>query len=356
MTDKETIQEFFDMQTCSPKRIIKMKRIILNCKDMIGKDLDKLKITDITKLLRKVNNSDYTQWTRNDYKKIFKAFIKWKYKDDFLEWMENNNVKDAFKCVSKKNAFNKTKISKETLITPDELEKLLRTAKSLKMKALLTLMYESAFRPCELVNLKWKDCVFNDSKGICSIKTISPKTGSKRIVPVKDCIVHLRRWRNEYQYPNQNNEDYVFPAQRDRTKHINEVGLGVLLKRLCLQADIRPLFPYLFRHTRIYFVQKRLGARISSKYAGHSLETSEIYNHFDDDDIEEAMLDKIYVTEELSEDEKSEFEKRLADQENKLEMMNETIKQLSDPSFAKFLKKYRNTKMTDKFIEISKIS
>jgi len=311
MTEKETMQEFFDMQTCSPKRIVKIKRIIKNSKKIVGKDLRKLKTTDVTKFLRDINNSVYTQWTRNDYKKIFKAFIRWYYKQDFLEWMENQNIKDGFKCVSKRKAFNKAKISKETLITPEELEKLLRTAKSLKMKALLTLMYESAFRPCELVNLKWKDCVFNDSKEICSVKTISPKTGDTRTVPVKDCIVHLKRWREEFEYPNRANEDYVFPGQMSRAKHMNEVGIGVLIKRICVKAKIRHLFPYLFRHSRIYFIQKRLGARIASKYAGHSLETSEIYDHLDDDDVEEAMLEKVYVTEELSPEEKNKFKKQL---------------------------------------------
>jgi len=308
MTEKQRLKEFLDMQTCSPTRVRKIQTILANSKKLLGKDLTKLKLSDVAKFLREINNSEYTEWTRNDYKKIFRAFIKWQYKQDFLEWMENKSIQDGFRCASRKRAFNKERINKETLIKPEELEKLLRTAKTLKWKALVTLMYESAFRPCELVSLKWKDLTFNDSKGICSVKTISPKTKDTRTVPVKDCIVHLKRWREEFEYPNQNAEDFVFPAQRDRAKHMSEAGVGVLLKRLCKAAKIRPLFPYMFRHSRIYFIQKRLGARIASKYAGHSLETSQIYDHLDSDDVEEAMLEKVYVTEELTEEEKAELE------------------------------------------------
>lgn len=300
----KTIKEYLDLQTCSEARINKIKNILVNSKEIIKKDLSKLKKSDVTHFLREINNSDYKEWTKNDYKKVFKAFLKWKYKEQFLNWFEEKNLKDGFKCASKKKAFNKEKINKNTLIKPEELEKLLRSAKSLKWKALLTLLWESAFRPCEIVNLKWSDLKFNDSKGICSVKTISPKTKEMREVPVKDCIVHLKRWREEYEFSNRTEKDFVFPNPQDRNKHLSEAGISVLISRLCKKAKIRHLYPYIFRHSRIYFIQKRLGSRISSKYAGHSIETSEIYNHLDCDDVEEAMLQKVYVTEELSEEEK----------------------------------------------------
>lgn len=310
--EQDDINKFLDLQTCSEKRLVKIKTILVKCWGIIGKDLTKLNLTDITKFLRHLNNSNLKQWTKNDYKKIFKAFLKWYYKKDFLAWYDNKQLQEGFKCVSKKKAFNKSKINKNTLLKPEELEQLLRTAKSLKWKALLTLMYESAFRPCELVNLKWQDLNFNDSQNICSITiTQSPKTKEARTVPVQDCIVHLKRWREEYEFVNRTENDFVFPNPQDRGKHLSEAGVTTLLRRLCETGKIRHLFPYMFRHSRIYFIQKKLGARIASKYAGHSLETSEIYDHLDSDDVEEAMLEKVYVTEELSPEKKHKLEKEI---------------------------------------------
>jgi integrase len=320
MSEREAIQHFYDLQTCSDRRLKKIKGIIENSKKLLGKNLSKLKITDITTYAKRINQSDYTEWTKNDYKKIFKSFLKTTYKEEFFSWFNNRNVSDGFRCASKKRAFNKEKVNKQTLITPKELEKLLRAADTLKWKALLTLMYESAFRPCEIVNLKWKDLTFIDSKGICSVKTISPKTKEKRSIPVKDCVVHVKRWMEEYDFPDRNDEDYVFPSPYNRKKHIAEAGIPLALTRLCKKAGIkRNIYPYLFRHSRIYFIQKKLGARLASTYAGHSLETSEIYNHMDDDDVEEAMLEKVYVTEELTEEQKTELEKKVEQQQKALE-------------------------------------
>jgi integrase len=319
---------FFKMQTCSERRLNKIKNIIHVSRKIICKDLSKLEETDITKFLRNINNSAYTQWTKNDYKKIFKAFLRWYYKSKFLTWMEDKLIKDGFKSVSKGKAFNKSKINKDTLIKSEELELMLRTAKSLKWKALLSLMYESAFRPCEVKMLRWSDLNFNDAKNICSVKTISPKTGEMREVPVQDCIVHLKRWRAEYQFLNVKDKDFVFPSQFERDKPMGDGVIHEMFKRICADAKMRNIYPYILRHSRIYFIQKRLGARIAAKYAGHSLETSEIYDHLDSKDVEEAMLEKVYTTKELTPEQKSEYEERLKKLEYDNLMLHKTIKAL----------------------------
>ena len=306
-TEKKALQDFytFCLSSCSEKRLKKIKNVITKARKVIKKDLTKLKVDDVVKYLAFINQSDYKPYTKNDFKKIFKRFLKWYYKD--LEMIEGERVKLGFKGVSKKRAFNKEKINKNTLLKPKELGKLLRSAKSLKWKALISLMYESAFRPCEIRNLKWKDCNFDDGLGICKLWTCSPKTKDSREVPVKDCVVHLKRWMAEYQFLDRTQKDFVFPSQFNRDKPLSQGSITEMLKRICRNAKIRELFPYMLRHTRIYEIQKRLGEKISAKFAGHSVETSEIYNHLDSDDVTEAMLQKVYVTEELTEEEKVEL-------------------------------------------------
>lgn len=293
----------------SDNRLKKIEWIMRSSRKMIGKDLTKLGIKDIVSFLEKVNKSNYSDWTKNDYKKIFKRFLKWYYKD--LELIEGMEVKRGFRGVSSKKAFNKNKINKNTLIKPEELEKLLRASDTLKWKAIISILYESAFRPCELVNLKWKDVKFNDSKGICTLTTISPKTGDLRSVPIKDYLVHLKRWEKEFQFPDLNKEDYVFPSQHQREEHLASQSITTMLRRLCEAAKIRHIFPYMLRHSRIYFIQKKLGARFAAKFAGHSIETSEIYNHLDSEDVEEIMMEKVYNTKELTEDEKNTMQKQI---------------------------------------------
>lgn len=309
-SEKKTLEDFylFCLTTCSETRLKKIKNIIKNSRKILKKDLTKLKVDDVVKFLAYINQSDYKAWTKNDYKKIFKRFLKWFYRD--LEMIDGNKVKDGFKGVSKRRAFNKEKINKNTLIKPEELEKLIRTAKSLKWKAIISFAYESAFRPCEIRALKFSQLDFDDNLGICRVTIVSPKTKDSRTIPVKDCVVHLKRWKDEYQFPDRTPKDYVFPSQHDRNKQMGNGVITEMLKRTCKEAKLRPIFPYLLRHSRIYEIQKRLPEKIASKFAGHSIETSEIYNHLADDDVEESMLKEIYVTKELTPEEKNYFKEQ----------------------------------------------
>ncbi len=334
--EKKVVESFFTfcLTTCGERRIKKIRRIILHSRELIKKDLTKLEISDVVEFLMKINQSDYKPWTKNDYKKIFKRFLKWHYKD--LEMIEGPEVKEGFKGVSKKRAFNKEKINRNTLVKPEELEKLIRVASSLKWKAVISFSFESGFRPCEIRELKWKDLKFDDNLSIARAWVLSPKTKDAREVPVKDCVVHLKRWREEYPFPNRSPKDYVFPSQHHRDKKMGDGVMTEMFKRLSKKAKIRNIFPYLLRHTRIYNLQKRLPEKIAAKFAGHSIETSEIYNHLGDEDVEESMLAEIYATKEISPEEEHRLKKELKEQQKQIDVIK---KFMESPKMIKNLMK-----------------
>lgn len=313
LTKKKTLDEFytFCLTTCGRNRLKKIEWALETIENNIKKDLTTLKTEDVVIFLSYLNQSNFSAWSKNDLKKIFKRFLKWYYKD--LEMVEGNKVKAGFKGVSSRRAFNKEKVNGNTLVKPEELEKLLRTAKSLKWKALIAFAYESAFRPCEIQNLKWKNLKFDETKGICRVYTLSPKTREQRTIPVKDCVLHLKRWKEEYQFNNRRDEDYVFPSQQKRDKPMGNGVISQMFLRLSKEAKIRHIYPYLLRHSRLTELQKRLPNKISSKFAGHSIETSELYNHIDDDDVEETMLKDVYATEEIEPEVKNKMQTEIDD-------------------------------------------
>lgn len=318
--EKKEVDNFFNFcnTTCSKKRLKKYKRILMQAKDIMEKSLIELEEQDIINFLAVVNNSDRSDWTKNDIKKCFKRFVKWYYDD--MNLLTNEKLKQAFKGVSSKRARNKEKINPNTLLTEKELEKLIRAAKSLKWKAIISLLYEAALRPCELVKLKWKDIKFNDQKGIARIHIYSPKTGETRNIPIQDSIVHLKRWKEEYQYPNRKKRDYVFPGQRKREKHISSASLNKIIKTKGKQAGIdKKVYPYILRHTRLTELHKKLPEKIAAKFGGHSIETSELYSNLDDDDIEESMLNRVYQTKEINDERKHELEKEIEKLKNQQE-------------------------------------
>ena len=111
MTESKRLNEFYQycLTTCSPRRIPKIKNVITKAKSVIKKDLTKINVNDVVKFLAYINQSDYKAWTKNDYKKIFKRFLKWQYKN--LDMIEGNKVKEGFRLVSARKAFNKEKIN-----------------------------------------------------------------------------------------------------------------------------------------------------------------------------------------------------------------------------------------------------
>lgn len=329
MNERETLKKFYEycLSTCGERRLKKIQWVINSSRKILKKDLTKLEEDDVVRFLSYINQSSMANYTKNDFKMIFKRFLKFHYKD--LEMIAGEKVKLGFKKINSRKCMNKEKINKETLVKPEELEKLIRTAKSLKWKAIISFLYESGFRPCELSVLRWKDLKFEDD--ICRVNLVSsPKTEEGRCIPVKDCVVHLKRWREEYQFPNRSDNDLVFPSQHDAKKPMGNGVLSEMFKRLSKEAKIRHIFPYLLRHTRICELQKRLPEKIASKFAGHSVETSELYNHILDDDVEETMLKEIYATKEISPVRKHELEIRI----EKLEAVIKAIAQQSKKSIS----------------------
>lgn len=169
-------------------------------------------------------------------------------------------------------------------------------------------MYETGARPCEIRNLKWENIKFDDSMNLCRVHIFSPKTKDDREIPVRDSIIHLKRWREEYSFSNRAEKDYVFPSQHYQNKQMSRGTLTEIFKRLCIKANMRHIFPYLLRHTRIYEIQKKMPEKLSCKFAGHSSKNSEFYNHLGDDDVEESMLKLFFPTKELTEEQKNNFE------------------------------------------------
>lgn len=301
--DKKILNDFlkYCRITAGEKKINDYKREMLKVYDIIEKPYYKITKEDVQGFLGLLNQADLEKWTKNTIKIMFKKFLRWYYKD--LEMLED--IKGEY-------AFNEKRINESTLVKPEEVEKLIRTAQSLKWKAIITLLSESACRPQELRQLLWKDIKFNDD-GSADVTLYSGKTRKARTIPIKDCVIHLKRWKEEYTYPELRNDDFVFPSINGRDKMMCADTLPRQFKRFCEKAGIRNIFPYLFRHTRLTYMYNNLPEQVVKKYAGHSAdsEMALIYSHISNKNMKDVILKEIYPTEELTEEEKDRYEKAI---------------------------------------------
>jgi len=301
--DKKLLDEFckYCRITAGDRKIRIIRATLLQIFDIVEKPLHSHNLDDVREYLALLNSAELSPYTKNDFKKFYKKFLKWLHKD----WSEKFRNFEDFKTTTLKKAFNHKRVNENTLIQKTELEKLLRVTQTLKWKAILTFLFETGCRPQELRLLKWNNLKFDDD---CSEVTLySPKTQESRTIPIKDCVVHLKRWKQEYQFPDVREDDYIFPNKKRMMMSDN--ALPKQLKILCSEAKIRSFHPYMFRHTRLTQLYQELPEQIVKKYAGHSADSkmSAVYAHISNKDVKEVLLEKIYNVEEISNVEKSEI-------------------------------------------------
>lgn len=311
--NKELITEFLEYCkiTASDNSIKKISGKIIQIADIVQKDLDNLELEDLRKFLAVLNSSDRSIATKNDTKKIFKRFIKWKYEDWSKKFKE---LKDA-----KVNSNGEgRKLSKEDLLTPDEMQILIKSVDSLKYKTLLLVLQETASRPEEILKTKWKDYNFQTNE----LKLHSSKTGGIRTIPLNESQQHLKRYREEC-FISPRGEDYIFPAPRDKEKSLSVQALNDFLNKLEKRLKFhKHLYPYLWRHSILSKRIRELSPKVYEMYAGHCLETGmKTYSHLDNQDLREELFSNSYKIEELTPKEKS----KLKEMEKEIENLRTTI-------------------------------
>ena len=96
------------------------------------------------------------------------------------------------------------------------------------------------------------------------------------------------------------------------------------------------LYPYLWRHSVLTNMIKKLSPKVYEQFAGHSLETGmQIYAHLDTDDLKEELYSKIYQIKELT----PRDNKKMLELENRIRELETTINAIIDKANIVFDKK-----------------
>lgn len=277
------------------RKMVNYRLYFLQFIDIIQKPLWKLTPQDAIGFWALVNQDDTRSvFTKNNIKITVKRFFKWYYKHD----VEMRDTLDGLK--QKHPLVNEKRINSQTLVTEKELGDMLRSAESLKEKALLITAYESGCRPHELRFAKWKDINWENK----SIYLYATKTSKHREVPIHEAIVHLKRWHQEFCFEDVTEQDFLFPSLENRNKPVTEWTFRHWIKSLGKKAGIeRTIFPYLLRHTRNSELKRKgVDEQDRKVFAGHSPNSKmqSVYTHMDNKDVIESIISKIYHVEEIN--------------------------------------------------------
>ena len=143
---------------------------------------------------------------------------------------------------------------RDKIITPEELNALLRVAEHPRTKALIAVAYETGARPHELLSLRLRDVVFHREYALLRL---TGKTG-ERAVPIIRSLPYLQAWLAVHPGKEDPDAPLFCIVWRGRVKSITVEAFTRALKRLSKRANLaRRIHPYMFRHTRLTELAER---------------------------------------------------------------------------------------------------
>lgn len=180
------------------------------------------------------------------------------------------------------------------LLTEEEIRAMIEASKTVKDRALVSVLYESGCRIIELAQLKWGDVRFEEW---CAWINVDGKTGKPRLIPLVASRGYLAAWKADY--PLQVRDDALVFLTNNTFKPIKYESvikqLRVVAKRGGVKKHIRG---HIFRHSRItHLLQQGMPETIVKKMMwGGESRMIERYSHLTDADTAAAVAELAGVT------------------------------------------------------------
>jgi integrase len=178
------------------------------------------------------------------------------------------NTDEAFEVLHLdkiRKKYKKKNRSRDKIISPRELDLLIKAAKSARLQAQMAVLYDSACRIGELLSLRVRDVEFYEKYALLRV---DGKTG-ERTVPITRSLPYLRAYLQVHPDPRPDNPLFAHVVLGE-VKGLSSGQIQAAIKYLCDKAGIkRRIHPHMFRHTRLTELAKQgLGEYQMKAYAG----------------------------------------------------------------------------------------
>ncbi len=227
-----------------------------------------------------IKNKPYSSETKADIKKTIRKFWKWKdgnnrHYPELVEWI------DTYVTVKEIPA-----------LLREDIEKLIETAYSVKLKAIIMVLFDSGARIEELLNvrLKKEHIHFKEKIGSYVIRIEHSKT-KPRTISVPLSTAYLRKWLQEH--PNKDDPmAQLFPISYD--------NLRVQLHRIGKKALCKIVNPHLLRHSSVTFYANKITNRFKLCYRyGWAMSSKEVDRYLDREGLFEEGLSEVVKQDEI---------------------------------------------------------
>jgi site-specific recombinase XerD len=250
----------------------------------LGKPFKEASKLDVQAYVRKLLESDYTDWTKYTYQIIVRVFYQW------LFDMEGHDHPEPTKWMRPRPPSRNSKLP-EDMLTEEEVKRMIEVTRKPRNRALIAFLYESGARIGEVMNLRIKDVDFTGD--FCRVM-LRGKTGMRKI-PLITSVPYLTTWIN--QHPTREDPEslvFVSTGCRNHKKPLSYNTFNKVLLKSGHKARVRKaLNPHNFRHSRATHLANKLTEqqlKIYFGWSGNSKMTS-TYVHLSGRDIESAILE-----------------------------------------------------------------
>jgi integrase len=253
--------------------------------ETFNKPYKELTKEDMVKWVAQIK-AHYAESTVATFKVLVKRFIKWthygsdKNKKDYpqsVAWIETESRKKLA-----------DRIQRKTIISHEDLMRLLNSVKTLRDRALLFCLYESACRAGEILSLKINDIELNQQYAVIAVEG---KTGRRRI-PLVISVPDLKQWLDKH--PQKDNPDAPLWQKDKKGKGdgLGYDGLRTIIRRAAKRVGLKEIHPHLFRHTRITHLTSIFKDAEMKEYVGWAKDSdmAAIYYHNTSEDTANTLF------------------------------------------------------------------
>ena len=283
--DAKQIRRFADdclAEGLSPGRAAKYVGLLRKLASLHVEPFEPWTKTEVSAVLRKIEASDYAEWTKRDFRITLKRFFRW------LRGTEDGYPPEVrwIKTTIRRQA---TTLPEE-LLTEDEVRKLVEAAPSLRDKAFMFTLYESGCRIGEVANLRLKHIQFDDYGAQI---VVSGKTGQRRVRLIA-AVPALAKWMEAHPLrADPGSPLWVNIGNLNHSQAMKYAGMTAILKRATRKAGIKKrVHPHLFRHSRATHLANQLTDAQMKVHFGwtQGSEMASTYVHLSGRDVDEALL------------------------------------------------------------------
>tara|TARA_Y100000310_G_C20655956_1_gene801964 strand:+ start:127 stop:1350 length:1224 start_codon:yes stop_codon:yes gene_type:complete len=237
---------------------------------------------DVDKYLNLIGSRDYKDATIKTKKVFLIMFFEWLYgkKKDDIPTIKDIKIKDngQFKLP-------------EELISPEEVKRMVQIADNFRDKCLIILLYESAARRGEILQLKIKHCDITPEK-YAMVTVPMGKTVSRKL-PILFAMPHLKNWLNAHPLKDDPNAPLFITQGSHLDNPLGEDGLKMIIKKVSKRSKIKKnIHPHLFRHSRLTELAKELTEQELKVFAGWVGDSKMVktYVHLSGSDVSNKLL------------------------------------------------------------------